>query len=303
MTATPEVSVIVSFLNAGRFLEECLESVLAQTCENWELALVDDGSTDHSTKIARDYAARHDRIRYLEHPNHENRGACAGRNLGIRNTSAPYIAILDADDVWRPEKLKEQVRILNANSTAAMVFGRSCYWNTWAPGAAAAEQDHIPELGVEPGRVLNPPRPLELFRPLGTASAPSPSDLLLRRTAVEAVNGFEEEFRGIYQLYEDQAFLAKIYLRFPVVPWDACWTHYRVHPDSCCSTVRAAGKRDEVRHYFLRWLDQHLNGTPSPRVHKLVKQALRPYRWPWLARLQGTVSTVTRVIATRRQQG
>src|SRR5258706_2880162 len=78
------VSVVVIFLNAERFISEAVESVVAQTYGNWELLLVDDGSNDGSTEIARSYAAKFpDKIRYLEHHGHENRGMSASRNLGI----------------------------------------------------------------------------------------------------------------------------------------------------------------------------------------------------------------------------
>ena len=94
------VSTIIIFLNAERFLAEAIESVLAQTYPTWELWLVDDGSTDRSSQLARDYAARHAaRIHYLEHPGHENRGKSASRNLGLRHARGEYVALLDADDV------------------------------------------------------------------------------------------------------------------------------------------------------------------------------------------------------------
>src|SRR5271154_2347778 len=105
----PLVSTIIIFLNAEKFLAEAVESVLAQTYPTWELWLVDDGSTDDSSRIARDYATRHAaRIHYLEHPGHENRGKSASRNLGLRHSRGSYVALLDADDVWLPGKLTNQ---------------------------------------------------------------------------------------------------------------------------------------------------------------------------------------------------
>src|SRR5205809_3316024 len=77
----PLVSGTIIFLNAERFIDEAIQSVLAQTYENWELLLVDDGSTDGSTAIARSYAERYPaKIRYLEHPGHKNHGMSASRN-------------------------------------------------------------------------------------------------------------------------------------------------------------------------------------------------------------------------------
>src|SRR5262245_61406233 len=104
--ADPRVSIVTPFLNAQRFIAEAIERVLAQTYDEWELWLVDDGSTDTSSDIARDYARRHaDRIRYVDHPGHEHRGISASRLLGLRHSRGEYLAQLDADDVYLPDKL------------------------------------------------------------------------------------------------------------------------------------------------------------------------------------------------------
>ena len=82
-----------------------------------------------------------------------------------------------------------------------------------------------------------PPSLLSLLYPLGPGGAPCPSDLLLRREVIERVGGFEEQFdvQRLYQLYEDQAFLVKLYLASPVFAAGECWSRYRIHPDSCMS--------------------------------------------------------------------
>ena len=91
----PRVSVVLIFLDAERFLREAIESVLAQTFSAWELLLVDDGSTDGSSEIARCYAAEHPgAIRYLTHPGRENRGMSASRNLGIGAAAGEFVAFI-----------------------------------------------------------------------------------------------------------------------------------------------------------------------------------------------------------------
>lgn len=88
MSEAPLVSVVTIFLDAERFIEEAIESVFAQTYDRWELLLVDDGSTDRSRDVARRYAARYpSRVRYLEHPGHQNRGMSPSRNLGIAHAA------------------------------------------------------------------------------------------------------------------------------------------------------------------------------------------------------------------------
>ena len=107
MKNKPLVSCITIFFNAEKFFEEAIESVFVQTYKNWELLLVDDGSTDGSTTIARNYAEHYpEKVCYLEHEGHQNRGMSASRNLGIRHAKGDYVALLDADDIWLPQKLE-----------------------------------------------------------------------------------------------------------------------------------------------------------------------------------------------------
>src|SRR5262249_43659184 len=116
------VTVIVIFLDEARFIREAIDSVFAQTHQQWELLLVDDGSRDQSSGIARSIADQHpEKIWYLEHAGHQNLGMSASRNLGIRHAKGKYIAFLDADDVWWPVKLEQQLAILRAYPSAEMV--------------------------------------------------------------------------------------------------------------------------------------------------------------------------------------
>ena len=279
--SAPLVSVIVPFLNAEKFLWEAIESVLLQTYDRWELILIDDGSNDRSTVIAHDCAARFPtRIHYLEHDDHGNRGAAASRNAGIRHAKGKYLAFLDADDVWLPHKLEQQVRILEANPEAAMVYGATKFWSGWTGKAEDMERDHVPDLGVQTQTVFHPPTLLHLLYPLGKGCAPCPSDILILKEMVERIGGFEEHFHGIYQLYEDQAFLSKVYFNATVYVANECWDRYRQHPDSCVSVVKQAGQYDVVRQFFLTWLEAYLSarGLQDRAIRTSLEEALLPYR-------------------------
>jgi glycosyltransferase involved in cell wall biosynthesis/SAM-dependent methyltransferase len=279
----PLVSVIIIFLNGEDFIEEAIESVLLQTYDNLELLLVDDGSTDGSTEIALRYAEQHPgRVRYLEHKGHQNLGMSATRNLGIRNAGGEYIAFLDADDLWLPHKLERQVSILESHPEAAMVYGANEYWHSWTGKPEDLDRDQVPNLGIEPDRVYEPPALSTLLYPLGKGTAPCPSDLLMRREMIERVGGFEEEFRGNNQLYEDQAFLAKVYLNESVFVSSECWDRYRIHPDSCVSVVTGAGQYQSVRQHFLRWLETYISrqGINDTGVRRALDEASRQYSQP-----------------------
>jgi glycosyltransferase involved in cell wall biosynthesis len=253
------ISVITIFFNAEKYMAEAVESVLAQTYRNWELLLVDDGSTDGSTEIAMEYVKQFpDKIRYVQHENHQNRGMSATRNLGVSNAKGKYIAFLDSDDVWLPHKLEQQLKILQTHPEAVMVYGAPKYWKSWTGDPKDADRDSIPSLDLETERIYDPPALLSALYPLGKASAPCPSDLMLTRRCIESVGGFEEHFLGIYQLYEDQAFLCKTYLHHPVFVSSECWLKYRIHPESCQSLVTASGQYQSVRSYFLDWFASYL---------------------------------------------
>ncbi len=106
----PHVSVIVPLYNAQRYIARCIESVLHQTHADWELVIVDDGSTDRSAEIACGYAQQDQRISVLFHEAHANKGVSVTRRKAIDHSHGPYIALLDADDLFAPTKLEQQLR-------------------------------------------------------------------------------------------------------------------------------------------------------------------------------------------------
>jgi glycosyltransferase involved in cell wall biosynthesis len=255
------------FLDAERFLEEAVQSLCEQTLTDWELILVDDGSTDRSTLMARDLAARDDRIRYFDHPGHENRGMSASRNLGVAHATAPYIAFLDADDVWTPDKLADQVDVLESMPDVAMVVGAIRFWYSWDP--EASKEDFV-LLTVADERRIDPPEAALSLQPLGQQPYAG-MDLLVRRRVLEAVGGFEERFRASP---EDQAFIMKVFLRYPIYISSRAWLHYRQHDASCTGRMRGADFL-RVRGDFLDWLGEDDRRLGDPRVAAAVRRARR----------------------------
>jgi glycosyltransferase involved in cell wall biosynthesis len=276
MSASPLVSVVVIFLNAEGFLEEAVESVLAQTCADWELLLVDDGSTDTSGAIARRYAERDPaRVCYLEHPGHRNLGMSASRNLGLRRARGRYLALLDADDVWLPEKLERQVAILEAHPEVALLFGAPLYWFGWTGRPEEVARDYVIDLKLRTETVYDPPALLLPFLQR-KAPTPCPSDVLVRRDVAERVGGFEAHFTG---MYEDQAFFSKLLLHAPAFASAQTWDRYRQHPGSCYAVSKASGGREIARHYFLKWFREYLRqqGQAGGPVWQTVLRELRPF--------------------------
>jgi glycosyltransferase involved in cell wall biosynthesis len=289
---TPLVSAVTIFLDAERFLDEAVQSVLAQDFRSWELLLVDDGSVDRSGAIARGWAARHpDRIRYLTHPGGVNRGMSASRNLGITHARGSLLAFLDADDVWLPHKLGVQVRLATEHPEVGMVCGPTQYWHSWR-GEADAPLDELREIGVPGDTVVHPPALLtRMLR--DEANAPATCSVLLRREVVEAVGGFEESFPG---MFEDRAFFGKIYRTTPVYVAAACLDRYRQHDESACARAFRAGsyhpaELSPAHRDWLQWFDAHLAqvGERRPEVLAALETALWPYRHPVRERVRRKV--------------
>ncbi len=297
--AAPLVSVVVIFLDAARFLDEAVASVLAQDHPNWELLLVDDGSRDGGSAIARRHAEQHpDRVRYLEHPGHANRGKSVSRNLGIHAARGEYVTFLDADDVFLPQKLSHQLALLRSHPEAAMVYGRTQYWFSWEHDSRGG-RDFVSHLGVAGNAVFRPPQLVTRFlRDPGTV--PCICSVLARRRVVEEVGGFDET---IQHMYEDQVFLAKVCLAAAVVTDGGCGERYRQHEESTSSVAIKRGeyhpwRPNVARKTFLEWLARYLRqrSIDDTALWRALHRELWPYRHPFWGRVTSPAIYALRVL-------
>ena len=298
MNASPRVSAIIVFYNAEEFVSEAIESVFAQTYPSWELLLVDDGSTDGSTLIARQWQQKFpQRVRYLEHENHINRGISASRNLGMEHAAGEFIAMLDADDVWIPEKLAQQVQLLDTMPDVAALNGRTQYWCTWESPEDTRATDTLPDLGVALDRTYE-----------GTSLLPgllaeqwmgaSMSSLCFRASVLPTVGGFEDEFAG---MFEDTVFQVKLFLRERIFISSAVWDRYRRHSRSCTAVAETLGAVRSARHTFLLWVERYFraHGIDKGPLWRTVQRELWPYRHPHIGRL--VVAALSRYRSLKRK--
>jgi glycosyltransferase involved in cell wall biosynthesis len=285
-----QVSIVIIFFNMEKFIEESIQSAIDQTYRHWELLLVDDGSTDRSSEIAQQYAAKYpDRIYYLEHEAHQNKGKSTSRNLGIDRASGKYICFLDADDIFLPLKLEKQLAIIAAHPEVAMVYGNTLYWYSWTNNPEDASHDYLPELGIPLNIPIEPPSLVRLL--LGASGAiPCICSFIIRRDFVNLVGGFDET---IQHLYEDQVFLAKIFLRFPVLVEDGCWEKYRQRRDSSWHLSMSSGEDERARLVFLEWLEKHsiAYGFKDTTTWHLLQKQLWNYHHPLSSKLVKYVTT------------
>lgn len=115
------ISIVVPVYNAEKFLTDTINTVLSQTYENWELIFIDDKSTDRSKEIIREFSDKNKKIKLIE--NKENSGAAVSRNIGIKEAKGEYIAFLDADDLWKQEKLEKQLKFMKERNCAFSFTG------------------------------------------------------------------------------------------------------------------------------------------------------------------------------------
>jgi len=204
------VSVVIPCYNQARFLGEAIESVLSQTYADFEVIVVDDGSTDDTAGVASSYAAEDARVRLISQ---ENRGLAGARNRGLAEAGGEYVVFLDSDDRLLAGALEVGVRELASHPQCAFVSGRCRF----------IAADGSPILRLEQESVEGDPH-VELLR-AGPILVPA---VTYRRSVFEVVGGFDES----YEAAEDYAFYYRVARRFPIHFHDAAVAEVRRHEGS-----------------------------------------------------------------------
>jgi teichuronic acid biosynthesis glycosyltransferase TuaG len=181
------VSVIMPAYNAGRHVAESVRSVLGQTYADWELVVVDDGSTDGTAGVVKGLAARDARIRYVRR---ENGGQAAARNTGLGEARGRLVAFLDADDLWLPGKLSAQVALMEERGVDLVYTDGYIF----SDGGEVSPDERF---NILPGEA----RGEEMFRALFALNRIGTLSVLVRREALDAVGRFDES--RAYQNCED----------------------------------------------------------------------------------------------------
>jgi glycosyltransferase involved in cell wall biosynthesis len=203
--------------------------------------------------------------------------------LGVRNAKGKYISYLDGDDVWLPNKLEQQVAILESRPEAVMVHGPLLEWYSWTKNPMHGRSDHlygVGEDGVHPfaDTLVKPPKLLALFL---HKEEFIPSGILILREIIEQVGGSEETFSGSF---EDAVVNVKICLKFTVFVSGQSWYKYRIHPDSCQRTAIKAKQANTNLLRYLNWVVNYLSeqGVKDHKIWQALRYALWPYHHPKL---------------------
>jgi glycosyltransferase involved in cell wall biosynthesis len=285
-----KVSVVIPCFNLGSYLDEAVDSVLAQTFQDFEIVVVDDGSTDEQTRrLLSDY--RKPRTRVIRS---ENRGLPAAKNLGLAQTTGPYVCMLDADDRLDPALLEKSVAALDGDPSVAFVshwlrtFGDETW--EWKPTRCDA------------------PSLLDVNTVNGAA--------LVRRTALEAVGGFDESMRDGCEDWDLWIGLVERGFKGRILP--EVLFHYRRRPESMSRTMmrgeghprlyqRLAAKHSRIYGDHVAALVVRREEDISNLRRHIHDLELEQYGWlgPELAKWRDDVETLERKAAdaARRQAG
>lgn len=274
---TPTVDVIIPAYNISRHLPAALESVISQTFENWRIFLVDDGSTDNTDEVIAPFKQRlGSRLTYLKR---ENGGIAAARNTGIRNSAGQYIAILDGDDVWLPNRLAMSIACLEDRPEAGLSYGLI---TRIADDGSRLEtfQGNSP---LAEGKLAS-----QIY--MRTVELPCPT-ITFRRSCIEEVGLFDESMRAV----EDRDLWLRIALRSEIAFIPEVIALYRM---SANSVSRNYDKQLQAQ---LRFIDKHYGAAgcgpvqrryARARAFKQRAEAFKASRQPWKA-LSAALRAVT----------
>ncbi len=212
--AMPKVDIIIPAYNAAKFLPIALESVINQTFEDWKIIVVDDGSTDDIASVISRYAEQlGSKLTFIRQP---NAGVSEARNRAIHSSSAEFIALLDADDAWLPERLEESLRCFQECSEVGLSYGFiSRIDENGAVVDTFTTRSRYPEGHIAPHIYMR------------TMNLPAPT-ITFRRRCVEEVGLFDASMRAT----EDRDLWVRIALRYRVALVPKVIAHYRMSAQS-----------------------------------------------------------------------
>ena len=230
-------SVVMPAFNSARYVGAAIESVLRQSLADWELILIDDGSTDETQEAVRPYAAD-PRVRVLRQ---ENSGVACARNRGVSVAAAPLVAFLDADDLWAVDHLESMAARMRATPDAVLAFG------SW---------QYVDEHGTPMPQVVTPfgADPECARKELHWRNAVLTSTVVVRTAAIRRVGGFDTAF----QACEDWDLWIRLVREGPFVALTKVSTFYRAHAESM--TERC----DEMERERLRVNEKHHGVASGP---------------------------------------
>jgi glycosyltransferase involved in cell wall biosynthesis/ADP-heptose:LPS heptosyltransferase len=250
----PKVSIFIPAYNAEKYLAETLDSLLAQTFQDFEIIIADDGSTDKTPDIATMYEGRDKRIKVLTLP---HGGEVAARNEAVRYTNSGSIYLLnhDSDDISLPDKLEKLVAYLDAHPETAIV---GCF------------AKYFDDEGNDKGRPAIEWRPERIRETFGEVNSMINSAALIRRTVIEKIGTYREEYRRA----DDYDFFARALIAgFRLANIPEVLHNIRLHPQSIGSTKTQIVEKlaRKVRSNYKKHIASHKNSPKAGSADKTMR--------------------------------
>ena len=255
------MSVIIPTYNRAHYICEAVESVLAQTYKNVEIIVVDDGSTDGTEEVLSLYRGR---IRYFYQ---ENRGPSAARNAGIQKSTGPYIAFLDSDDLWMPDKLDLQVRYLSEHPDYGLVHTDHEDWIVRDGAVVEVRPDHYDSHHIG-----------YIFPEMFLRNEVSTPTVLLRKVCLNKVGYFDENLL----LFEDHDLWLRIARYYKIGYINKKLAVFRRHGDNItdsCSRSKAAILRTQMLQNFTMNYPEIIEEIGRRRVKLSFSESLFCYAY------------------------
>lgn len=230
----PKISVIIPTYNRAKYICEAIDSVLNQTFRDFEINVVDDGSTDNTKEVLNKYG---NKIRYFYQ---ENKGVSTARNLGLHNTQGEYIAFLDADDTWLPFKLNSQIDIITTKPDTALIFTdiesfdqygivRNSLMRSQFPQEAGTFKHKVCKLNFNDGTIIKS----DFYKELIYGNFISTQTVLINKKYLRNEMLFDE----ILYISEDYDLWLRIAQKYQILYFNKVTARYRLTNDSLSGDV------------------------------------------------------------------
>lgn len=262
----PTVDIITPAYNAARFLPVAIDSVIAQTFQDWRILLIDDGSTDDTEAVVAPYLDRlGPKLLYIKQP---NAGLPAARNAAIRASTAEFLALLDADDIWLPSRLEESLKSFQSDPEIGMSYGfvsrvdqNGTVIDTFTNAQKHGQGWIAPYIYM---RMVDLPCPTIMFR----------------RQCIDQVGFFDETLRAT----EDRDLWLRLALKYKVALAPHLIAHYRVSAASMTTDpyrMLSAQLRFIEKHYGSPGCGWMARRVALARIYKQLAEALEARRQRW----------------------
>ena len=254
LVSLPLVSVVIPAYNSERYIAEAVNSALSQDYPNIEVLVIDDGSTDRTVEVVQQFAHK---VKLLQQ---ENQGSASARNLGISEARGKYIAFLDADDVWIPQKVQIQIVAMETNGFK-MAYSRFIWWH---PDANGNHPSAVEETALQNNSNISSAALVTgwLYPELLLDCIVWTSTVIVEKAELEAVGKFDSNYRK----GQDYDLWLKLSRRIAMLGLETPTALYRIHADSITSTTKAVNYEYVILSSALeRWSEIGPDGrSPKP---------------------------------------